>query len=144
MMRATFYIGWITVVCLLALLLSACAGARCRITASSIQEPVSFTSYLYDDQGELKKIGEEDIVRHFEFQKRNWSMLWRLVDLSDRNWDISDRLKSEIEMDGGEAIVNLRVTASSDWMGIFTAWVPVIPNYILIRVEGNVVRTRNN
>lgn len=144
MMRATFYKGWIAVVCLLALLLSACSGARCRITASSIQEPVSFTSYLYDDQGKLKNMGKEDIVRHFEFEKRNWSMLWRLVDLSDRSWDISDLLKSEIEIDGGEAIVNLRVTASSDWMELFTAWVPVIPDYILIKVEGDVVRTRNN
>ncbi|MHC4592687.1 MAG: hypothetical protein ACYS8L_08350 [Planctomycetota bacterium] len=119
--------------------LSGCAGSGCRITAASVEQPVSLTKVLFDSRGDVVFPGQEQVLGHFSFGWRNWSILW-LVPLNSRRRDISDRLRREIESRSGDAIINLTVTATTDaWYKWLAAWVPVIPTYVYIQIEGDVV-----
>ncbi|MHC4591884.1 MAG: hypothetical protein ACYS8L_04210 [Planctomycetota bacterium] len=131
------------VLCLVcvAMLLSGCAGARCHISADTIGYPVSLSSAVFDRAGNVVVIGSGDSreVGHFAFTFRSWSTLFTLVPLSNRNVDLSDRLRQEVEARSGDAIVNLTVRATNNAWWMITALIPIAPAYVTIEVEGNVV-----
>ena len=121
-------------------LLTGCAGARCRVTATNIDQPVSFSPCVFDSNGKVITAGEGDTLKHFKLKKKSWAILWRCISISNRSWDISDPLKNEISKANGDAVVNLTVASTSDWWWYFSALIPIIPDYHSVVVEGDVVR----
>jgi hypothetical protein len=123
-------------------LLAGCAGSRCRLTARSVQQPVSCTPCVLDSAGRVRKAQPSEVVNHFVLTKSNWSMLWKALPLSQREWDASQELDAKLRESSGNAIVNLTVRASgSDFLDWYiAALVPILPSYVTVRLEGDVVR----
>ena len=123
------------------LLVSSCAGVRCHMTADSISEPVSFTSHILDRDGAVHTVDPDDVVHHFKLRNRRWAMFWRSANLTARDWDVSDILRNEIEENSGDAIANLQITTSDDFflLWYFASLIPIIPDYMSVTIEGDVV-----
>jgi hypothetical protein len=51
-------------------------------------------------------------------------------------------LKQEIQAGSGDAIVNLRIKANSDWQWYVSQIIPMLPDYIAVRVDGEAVKIR--
>jgi hypothetical protein len=126
--------------CCLVLALASCAGVKCSVKAPRVDQPVSFTPCVFDTKGVVFHASEKDTLKHFVIRKHCWAMLWRLVNLTHNDLDLSDALSQEITGAGGDAIVNLTVHSQGDCLWFFTWPVPIIPSYHLILVEGDVVR----
>ena len=124
------------------LLLVGCAGARGRITATRIEQPVSFTACVFDGDGKVVTVGQEDTLKHFKLKKRFWAVMWRCIGLNKKTWDISDALKDEISKANGDAVVNLTVASNGDWWWWLSSLLPIIPDYHTVVVEGDVARVR--
>lgn len=132
--------------CLMACLVSlsiSCAGVRASMKAEHIDVPVSFTPFVYDAAGNA--IGEEDynILKQFVIKKRFWAMLWRNVDLSQNDWDLSKVLNREVSSVDGDAIVNMTVLSKGGWSWCFSSLIPIIPDYHDVIVEGDVIRLKS-
>lgn len=127
---------------LCAVLLSGCAGARCRVTMHSVQPPVSCTPCVFDASGKICTAKTQEIVRHIKFSKYNWSMLWTSIPLNKRDWDISPEINEDLQETPGNAVVNVTVRAQGCnflyWY--FAALVPIIPSYEKVTVEGDIVK----
>jgi len=125
-----------------AVLLSGCAGSRCRVTARSIQQPVSCTPCVLDSAGRIRKAQPNEVVKHFVLTKSNWSMLWKAIPLSHREWDVSQEIEAKLRESSGNAVVNLTLRATGsdflDWY--FAALVPILPSYVSVKLEGDIVR----
>ena len=121
------------------LLLVGCAGGKCYVTAQELRQPASLTSALFDSAGNVVIPDENQKVGHFSFQWRNWSMGWKHIPLSPPSRDISGLLAKEIEARDGNGIVNLKIAVTSDAHGIAASALPLIPGYITVSVEGDVV-----
>jgi len=123
-------------------LLCSCAGSRCRVTALSVEQPVSCTACVLDSAGRIRAAKPNEVVSHFVLSRHQWSMLYRAVPLSQKEWDISPELKAKLEESSGNAIVNVRVSATGCDMlhWYLAALVPILPSYINMKVEGDVVR----
>ena len=121
------------------LLLAGCAGGKCCVTAQELHQPASLTSALFDSAGNVVIPDENQKVGHFSFQWRNWSMGWKQIRLSPPSRDISEQLAGEIDARNGNGIVNLKVAVTSDGHGILASALPLIPGYITVSVEGDVV-----
>ena len=137
MNRAMFV--WKTVfVSALALGLVSCAGVRCKVTASRIDQPVSFTPCVYNATGAVIRAQADSFRKHFRIKKLCWAMLWRTVNLTDNNWDLSAELERILAEEKGNAIVNLTVYSQGDLLWYFSSLLPIIPDYHWLVVEGDV------
>ena len=134
---AAAMLPFLVVVCMSA---ASCAGAVGRVTASSIEQPVSFTPSVFDSGGAVYTAAPGYVLKHVTMSRGHWTMLWRNVDLSDATWDLSEQLSSEIRSCGGDAVVNLTVFVESDWWWYFSSLLPIIPDRVAVRVECDVVR----
>lgn len=134
-----YKIGIIT----LAFLLTSCGNViRNSISATKIDHPISYTSYVVNNKKELVKIENEQILKHFKIKKRFWVMLYSSIHLTKKNWDISDELRKQISEVKGNAVVNLVVECK---FNIFTTIInPIIfPSSQIIYIEGDVVLIPN-
>ena len=124
------------------MLLSACAGSRCRITAHSLQQPASCTPCVLDSAGRIRKAQPSEVVNHFVVTKSHWSMLWKALPLSQTEWDVSPELDAKLRQFSGNAVVNVTVRATgSDFLDWYlAALVPILPSYVTVTLEGDVVR----
>ena len=122
------------------LIFVSCAGVKCNVTAARIDQPVSFTPYVYGITGAVIRVSKQDTLKHFRIKKMFWAMLWRNINLTDNNWDLSDDLNREIAKVNGDAIANMTVLAKEDFLWYLASIVPIIPDFQTIVVEGDVVR----
>lgn len=129
------------IIILCAASLCGCAGARCRVTAHSVREPVSCTPCVFDASGKICTARAGEIVRHIKFSRYNWSILWTGIPLNKRNWDISPELNRDLQQTPGNAVVNVTVRAQGCnflyWY--FAALVPILPSYEKVTVQGDIV-----
>jgi len=123
-----------------ALFCASCAGVKCAVKADQIPQPVSFTPCVYDAKGEVLHVSPQQVVRHFKHEKWFWAMMWRSCSLTTPEWDLSDALSKEIAEVQGQAVVNMTVNFRSDWLWYVTALVPIIPDYQVVVVEGDIAR----
>ncbi|MFH0975323.1 MAG: hypothetical protein V1874_06035 [Spirochaetota bacterium] len=56
------------------------------------------------------------------------------------NYDLSEDLIKEMKNANGNAIVNLTIKAYNDWLWLLTSLIPILPNYVYVEIEGDVVR----
>jgi len=110
------------------------------VVAPNVADPVSCTGYVFGGDGRPLAPRNDQIVGHFRFKERFWSVLWA-VPLGSRQRDISRKLEGEILSRNGNAIVNLQARAADDWYSYETPFpFIVIPNYLVVTIEGDVVR----
>lgn len=132
--------------CLLCtLLLTGCiSGNYCVVTAHSVPQPVSCTSYVYDASGKIVEAQPWETVRHVVLQKTSWSM-WVFIPLNSRKWDVSNELNGMLRKTPGNAVVNVTVTEQgcNDAQKYFATWLPVIPCYVHVVVQGDIVDIPN-
>ena len=124
----------------LAVAAMSCAGVKCSLKADSMAQPVSFTPCVYGRTGKIVRTSEQDVLKHFKIKKRLWAMLWRTVNLTQNNWDLSNELAGEISSVKGDAVVNLTVRSISGWWWYASSNIPILPDFLTIVVEGDVVR----
>jgi hypothetical protein len=141
-MRTLFSVMEAMFVICLALISASCAGVKCSMKADRIDQPISFTPCVYGATGNVIRVSEKDMLKHFKIEKRFWAMLWRNLDITQNDWDISDELSREISSVNGDAIVNLTVLSRGDWWWYFSSLLPIIPDAHTIIVEGDVVRVQ--
>ena len=124
-----------------AALLCGCAGAHCRVSAHSVQPPVSCTGCVFDASGKIRTAKPQELVRHIEFSRHNWSMFWTGVPLNQRDWDISPEINANLRQTPGNAVVNvtLRAQGCNIFHWYFAALLPIIPSYEKITVRGDIV-----
>lgn len=122
------------------LLLCGCAGGSVLVKAPNIDYPVSATQAVFDTNGNIVIPAEHQKLGHFSFGWKNWTIMWTAIPLTGREQDISDLLAHEIESRSGNAIVNLKLTTSGGPVGYVTALLGIIPSYVSVSVEGDVVR----
>jgi len=122
------------------LLCASCAGVRCNVTASDIDQPVSFTSCVYDGNTRIVTAQKKDVLNHFTIKKRCWAVLWGTINLTRRNWDVSELLGNEITAVRGDAIVDLTIEVQGDWYWWLSSIIPIIPDYQNVIIEGGVIR----
>ncbi len=94
------------------LFLCGCAGARCRVCVHTVDTPVSCSGCVMDSAGRPHQVRPNEIVSHFKMAKTSTSMLWTLVPLGGREWDLSPELNSKILAASGNAVVNVTVHAT--------------------------------
>jgi len=132
----------IIIVCLIAFtsgsLLTSCAGAKCTVSASKIDQPVSFTPCVFNHQGTIIKAKPEQILKHFKIKKSFWAMLYRSINLTSKSWDISELLSSQMAEVQGNAIVNLTIKLRGEGYWYLSCLVPVIPDVHTVLIEGDV------
>jgi len=125
-------------------LLSGCAGSHCLVTAHAVQQPVSCTPCVLDASGKIRTATPQDTVRHISFSKCNWSMFWTAIPLSGRKCDISPEINAELQKTPGNAVTNVTVRAtSSNFLHWYVATlVPIIPTYVAVNVQGDIVNIK--
>lgn len=82
-------------------------------------------------------------MRQFQLELWQWSMLWSMLPLNGREFDLSEALTEEIRAAGGEAIVNLEVTLHVNLLRDMIGWTAVVPTAMTATVRGDVVRRRS-
>jgi hypothetical protein len=130
----------ICLIVLIILTLWGCGGAKCLISADKIEQPISFSKAVFDREGNVFAPQEKDVIKHFSFGWKHWTVFWTLIPLNDVERDISDLLRNELESAPGDAIVNLTIKATGDGLWLISSLLPIIPDYLDIQVEGDVVK----
>lgn len=90
-------------------LISGCSvGAKITVSASDVQYPISQTGSFYDSQNQLKTEAEYEPIKDFNFTFTKWGIS-SMIEIKNSE-DISNRLNNIIEKNGGDAIVDLRIS----------------------------------
>lgn len=121
---------------------SSCTMVNCRIEAENVEKPLSYTPCVYDSKGRVIECSEKNIIEHFKTKKRVWAILWGTVNFSGKEWDISEEMENKILKADGDAIVNMTVDSQSDWWWYISSFIPIMPNYNLIVIEGDIVSVK--
>lgn len=120
---------------------SSCAGVHTTLKCQAVKQPICFTSFVFDADGNLVQATPDRIKAHFTHRKRFWAMLWRSQPLTNPEWDLSEKLSAELSRANGDAIVNMTITAQDDGMMFFLTYlVPIIPSCQTVTVAGDVAR----
>jgi len=122
-----------------ALATSGCAGARTNLLFDGLRHPVSFSPVL-----QAGRVPAEDAHRgSFERVVRAYSLFYGLIPL-DPNTDLAPLLEEEIARLQGNAVVDLKVTASSCAANYAYPMplLPVWPSCVHLRVTGTVVEVK--
>ena len=95
-------------IALAALFLSALSGCGVSswVTAPDSKYPISMSSGLRDQTGELVAPANKTTVGSFEKQYKACSMLWRLISFTGDK-DISDSVNEQVAANKGDAIQDL-------------------------------------
>lgn len=117
-----------------------CAGASMDVSADGISQPVSLTPAVFLEDGSVYVTTSEDVVEHVELDRHSWSVLWKAVNFGTTEWDLGADLAQELEAAGGDAVVNLEVTAQTDWWWFLASLIPVIPTCLEVTAEADIVR----
>lgn len=131
-------------VMLLAAASSGCGGARPHVTFEGSRYPISMSSVLLAEDGSFVTSGAYNKVGRFESAGRGWSIGWTTIPLG--SVDFSEDLNRQVETAGGEAVVNLMVTAATPvfpdmFPGMFFLhWVPVWPGSVDVAAVGDIVK----
>ena len=125
-----------------AMLLTGCAGGICKVTANSVAQPVSCTARVFDASGRIVEAQPNQVVQHVTMDRSKWTVLWEILPLNGRKWDISNELNAMLKKTPGNAVVNLTVTAQgcNPVQQIFAVFLPVIPCYVHVVVHGDIVQ----
>lgn len=125
-----------------ALLSSGCAAASGRVRMlSEANGPVSLTGTVYSPDGEPLRVGSGlEVVGHFDRSRRVWSLLFGAISLSG-DIDMGKIANEEMDTHDGHGLVNVAIESSSNGaLKYLGTLLPIIPMYVSMRIEGDVVR----
>jgi hypothetical protein len=95
------------------------------------------TRAVYDSSARV--VVPTEVLGHFAFRWRSWSIFWGEKALGEPARDISAELEREIAALSGDAIVNLTVAAEDHPLLLPALLVPLVPTAVTVIVEGDVV-----
>lgn len=121
----------------LMVVLSGC-GVSSWVTAPDSKYPISMSSGLRDQNGELVASANKTKVGTFEKHYKACSMLWRLISFTGDK-DISDSVNEQIAGAKGDAIQDLSVESSGTVWNIMT-FIGIFPDCANVRLKGTIVR----
>ena len=116
--------------------------AGTTLSAKELHYPVSLSPAIVDASGAPYTPKGDEILGHFEHSWTHWAMFWGLANLSGP-LDLDALLSSEILNLAGNGVVNLTVETTFGPGYMLLAILPIIPETVRVRVEGDVVRARD-
>jgi hypothetical protein len=116
--------------------LAGCSGARTELHFDGLRHPVSMSPVISPG----RPIDPGSYRGRFECEARAYSLLYSAISL-DPVTDLSPLIEAEIERLGGDAVVELTVSASTCPMNHFVplTLLPMWPNCVHLRVTGLVI-----
>jgi hypothetical protein len=121
---------------------TACASTHSRVTALDASYPVSLSPSVRGPEGAI--VNGEDLqkVGAFEHAHTSNHMLLGWVSLDEDYIDLSAEIDKQVEAQGGQAIVNLRVEDTNNTWGMWAAFpfMGLLPVYNDVKVSGDIVR----
>lgn len=120
---------------------SACAGSKAEVGFDGTTVPVSMSSALHDEAGELVDSEDYRVVRHFETEeKKSWAILYTGVRFQKR-LDFSEEVNAAVSKGEGEGVVNLEVSAKSCGINMVIPMIllPFWPGCVKVWVSGDVM-----
>jgi hypothetical protein len=137
--RAILYI--LVTVIFSCFLITGCAGSSSRISAPSVNYPVSLSPAVRTADGAIAM--EDDLVKvgKFNYRYTTRTMLWTIIPLSQSCHDISNALNEQITRYKGDAVVNLKISNGGDAMITFKSFLTLglLPSASEIEVTGDIV-----
>ena len=109
--------------------------------AQQIEYPVSLSQSLVDSSGRSYAPAQDEIIAHFKHSWRHWEMAWGTISLTDPV-DFSGLLRTEIEQNRGDGIINLTAKVDFGVSYYLTSLLMIFPESIRVTVEGDIVQTR--
>jgi hypothetical protein len=131
----------LSLVLVIAMAGTGCAGAHSLIVAPTATVPVSMSQGVRDPNGILVPEEQMEKVGEFSYDYTAWGTLWGEVSLTGEK-DISDEINEQVKAAGGEAIVNLSVTSESSGWNAFT-FLGVLPAFNPTEVRGDIIKRRS-
>jgi hypothetical protein len=117
-----------------------CATASHTVLAApTLGYPVSLSQATVTQSGASYIPHDAQLVDHFRYSWKHWSMLWGTVPLTEPK-DLAQVLQAEIDRREGNGIVNLTIRGDFGLTYYITALFVVIPDNVEITLEGDVVR----
>jgi hypothetical protein len=119
---------------------TACAGSRSWISAPDATYPVSLSRAVRDIHGDVHL--SRDLVRvgTFSYEYTSRHMLFTLIPLGQSRHDLSDEIDRQVARVGGEAVVNLTVTARySAWTSFAALLAGILPTQSHVKISADIV-----
>jgi len=131
--------------CIIALSLISCAGARPRVSFDSAKVPISMSGIVLGQDGQPVGPTDQLPVGRFAAQKKGWAMAYSHLPLN--SMDFSEELNHQVEAIKGEAVVNLEVSINrSSCMAVgmlqLTEILPIFVGCVDVGLTGDIIRTR--
>lgn len=131
--------------CIIALSLISCAGARPRVSFDTAKVPVSMSGIVLGQDGRPLGPTDQLPVGRFATQKKGWAMAYSHLPLN--SMDFSEELNRQVEAIKGEAVVNLEVSINrSSCMTVgmlqLTEILPIFVGCVDVGLTGDIIRTR--
>ncbi|HEY4158407.1 MAG TPA: hypothetical protein VGM29_09925, partial [Polyangiaceae bacterium] len=114
--------------------LSSACGVSSWVTAPESKVPISMSSGIRDQTGQLVPAERKQQVGKFAMDYKACSMLWRLISFTGDK-DISEQVNKQVTDAGGNAITNLSVESSGTVWTIMTL-VGIFPDCGSVRIGG--------
>jgi len=135
----------IILLCIIALSLISCAGARPRVSFDSARVPVSMSGIVLGQDGQPLAPKDQLPVGRFAVQKKGWAMAYSHLPLN--SMDFSEELNQQVAAIQGEAVVNLEVSinrSSCLTVGLlqYTELLPFFVGCVDVGLTGDIIRTR--
>lgn len=122
----------------LAALLTTACGTRSYVVAPKSQYPISLSSAVRDEAGEVVPVSRLQKLGTFKHDYNTCSMIWTIIPLGGRTRDISKAVNEQIAEREGEAIINLRVEAGAYISSIATMF-GLLPDCNNVKIRGDIV-----
>jgi hypothetical protein len=127
--------------------LAACAGARPKLHFDDVRYPLSMSQYLMDADGRLVEPGMLRPIAVYSYEETGWAIGYSQIQLSQL--DLSGSINQAVEAAGGEAIIQLQITAKNDpclnsnTLAFGLNMIPFYPGCSRVLVEGVIVARKN-
>jgi hypothetical protein len=129
----------LVIAALAALGTTGCSGAWAHVRADNAKYVISMSDGIRGPDGKILPENQVQSIGEFEASTKKWTMLWRIIPLGTRTFDISDDVNEQVAKAGGNAITNLEVKATHCVWNAFTL-IGILPDCGNVSVTGTVVR----
>lgn len=107
----------------------ACAGNRGAVKFDTLEYPVSMSAFVNGpNKSVLVKDDSLQVIQKFEFQKKQWAMMYSFVNLSDDEI-FATEINKAIKQANGDALINLNVTSANCFINFGLFALPILPFY---------------
>ncbi len=124
-------------------LLMGCAGARPKLAFDGAHYPLSMSQYLLDASGRVVEPKELRALGPFVYEGTGWAIGYTQIPLN--KLDLSQSVNAAVEELGGEAIIQVQVTAmkspclTANTIAFGLNMIPLYPGCSKVMVSGLIV-----